>query len=296
MQKMKKLAAPALCAVSAAMLSGCGLFRDPPPPPAPKEPLIVKYQSEVDPVHVRDASMHRREEHRGGAALRAEEWSHVLWSKHCEGEKTVVEQRAENERQPETQKANLQRDASIYAAKKKDASVYAAKDASVYAKKDASIYAKKTVEEKALKRPEESAVLHKNGPVTIGGHKMNVSMYDGKTFFWMNPDSKDYWIGSVGTDRITLFRLDDSNTRIASMIETALVGKNLGTVDGKPVLSHSTRITIDCTNSRTITAQSAAHDGYFGRGRVIEGSASDIKSDDAEALKLVMNAACTVQD
>lgn len=296
MQKMKKLAAPALCAVSAAMLSGCGLLRDPPPPPAPEAPLIVKYQSEVDPVHVRDASMHRREENRGGAALRAEEWSHVLWSKHYEGEKVEVKQRAENDRLLEARKEKLRRDASIYAAKKKDASVYAAKDASIYAKKDASVYAKKTVEEKALKRPEESAVLHKNGLVTIGGHKMNVSMFDGKTFFWLNPDSKDYWIGSVGTDRITFFRLDDSSARIASIIETAHAGKNLGTVGGKPVLSRSTRITIDCNDSRTVAAQSAAHDGYFGRGRVMEGYASDIKSDDAESLKLVMNAACAVQD
>ena len=296
MQKMKKLAAPALCAVSAAMLSGCGLFRDPPPPPAPVAPLIVKYQIEVDPVHVRDTSIHRREEHRGGAALRAEEWSHVLWSKHYEGEKTAVKQRADNDRQLDAQKEKQRRDVSIYAAKKKDASVYAVKDVSVYAKKDASVYAKKTVEEKAMKRFEESAVLHKNGLVTIGGHKMNVSMFDGKTFFWMNPDSKDYWIGSVGTDRITFFRLDDSSARIASMIETAHAGKNLGTVDGKPVLSRSTRITIDCTNSRTVASQSAAHDGYFGRGRVIEGYTSDIKPDDAEALKLVMNAACAVQD
>lgn len=296
MQKMKKLAAPALCAVSAAMLSGCGLFRDPPPPAPPEEPLIVKYQSEVDPVHVRDASIHRREEHRGGAALRAEEWSHVLWSKHYEGEKTAVKQRADNDRQLDAQKEKQRRDVSIYETKKKDASMYATKDASIYAKKDASVNAKKTVEEKAMKRFEDSAVLHKNGLVTIGGHKMNVSMFDGKTFFWMNPDSKDYWIGSVGTDRITFFRLDDSSARIASMIETAHAGKNLGTVDGKPVLSRSTRITIDCTNSRTVAAQSAAHDGYFGRGRVIEGYTSDIKPDEAEALKLVMNAACAVQD
>lgn len=296
MQKMKKLAAPALCAVSAAMLSGCGLFRDPPPPPAPVAPLIVKYQIEVDPVHVRDVSIRRQEEHRGGAALRAEEWSHVLWSKHYEGEKVEVKQRAEHDRQLEDRKEKLRQDASIYAAKKKDASVYAVKDVSVYAKKDASVYAKKTVEEKAMKRFEESAVLHKNGLVTIGGHNINVSMFYGKTFFWMNPDSKDYWIGSVGTDRITFFRLDDSSARIASMIETAHAGKNLGTVDGKPVLSRSTRITIDCTNSRTVAAQSAAHDGYFGRGRVIEGYTSDIKPDDAEALKLVMNAACAVQD
>ena len=101
MQKMKKLAAPALCAVSAAMLSGCGLFRDPPPPPAPVAPLIVKYQIEVDPVHVRDVSIRRQEEHRGGAALRAEEWSHVLWSKHYEGEKTAVMHKAKNEAENE---------------------------------------------------------------------------------------------------------------------------------------------------------------------------------------------------
>lgn len=156
MQKMKKIAVPALCAVSAVMLSGCGLFRDPPPPAPTEEPLIVKYQSEVDPVHVRDASIHRREENRGGAALRAEEWSHVLWSKHYEGEKTAVKQRAANERQSEAQKAKLRRDVSIYETKKKDASVYATKDASIYAEKDASVNAKKTVEEKTLKRPEES--------------------------------------------------------------------------------------------------------------------------------------------
>lgn len=104
MQKMKKIAVPALSAVSAVMLSGCGLFRDPPPPAPPEEPLIVKYQNEVDPVHVRDTSIHRREEHRGGAALRAEEWSHVLWSKHYEGEKTAVKQRADNDRQLDAQK------------------------------------------------------------------------------------------------------------------------------------------------------------------------------------------------
>ena len=156
MQKMKKLAAPALCAVSAAMLSGCGLFRDPPPPPAPVAPLIVKYQIEVDPVHVRDVSIRRQEEHRGGAALRAEEWSHVLWSKHYEGEKVEVKQRAEQDRQLDAQKEKQRRDVSIYETKKKDASVYATKDASNYAKKDASVNAKKTVEEKTLKRPEES--------------------------------------------------------------------------------------------------------------------------------------------
>lgn len=296
MQKMKKIAVSALCAVSAVMLSGCGLFRDPPPPAPPEEPLIVKYQSEVDPVHVRDASIHRREENRGGAALRAEEWSHVLWSKHYEGEKTAVKQRADNDRQLDAQKEKRRRDVSIYAEKKKDASIYAGKDASVYAHKDASVYAKKKVEEKTLKRPEKSAVLHRNGLISIGGHKMNVSMFDGKTFFWMNPASKDYWIGSVDTDRITLFRLDDSSARIASMIETAHAGKNLGTAEGKPVLSRTTRITIDCTRTRTVATQSAAHDDYFGQGRVIEGYASDIKSDDAEALKLVMNAACAVQD
>lgn len=124
---------PVVLAASAVMLSGCGLFSDPPAPAAPKKPLIVTHESTVDPIHIRDASVSHIEEHRGGAALRSESWRQVLWGAHYEGV-SRPDREAENRSAPEaaTLKENQVQKRS------KDASVYGA-DASVYAK-DASIY------------------------------------------------------------------------------------------------------------------------------------------------------------
>lgn len=124
---------PAVLAAAAAMLSGCGLFSDPPTPAAPKEPLIVTHESTVDPIHIRDASVSHIEAHRGGAALRSESWRQVLWEAHYEGV-ARPDRVAENRSAPEA--ASIQEKPEQN--RSKDASVYSA-DASVYSK-DASIY------------------------------------------------------------------------------------------------------------------------------------------------------------
>lgn len=259
----------ASCAAAALLLSGCGLFQDPPPPPAPKVPLIVTHAGTIDPVHVRDPSVSHQEENRGGAALRADEWHQVLWAAHYEGESKCGREAIA----PDLQKMKA---ASPKTPSGKDASVYAEQ------KKDASVYAEKSAPA--------------SGTLTIGGHRLAVTMYDGKTFFWQDPKTRTSWIGAVGADRIRLFRLDDADSHIAVLLETANAGHSLGSEGGKPVLSRSIRMKFDCTNASYSTVQGAAYSGYFGKGRLLGGFASDnARSSADETLQRMMAAACAVQ-
>ncbi len=145
MQKRQTPALAAVCVSAAFILSGCGLFKEPPPPQQepPKEPLIVTHESTVDPVHVRDASVSHFDEHRGGAALRAEGWQDVLWSAHYEPRKESGSTGVKNPKDAaaaagaaavgtdgRNDRAAAQKDASIYAKKavqEEDASICAPK-------------------------------------------------------------------------------------------------------------------------------------------------------------------------
>lgn len=126
-----------LAAISlAAILSGYQT----PPAPAPKEPFIVRYESNVDPVHVRDVSAHRHLENRGGAALRAvDPQEDVLWQNHYVGETNPERLKASAsgtdevkvdtispsaEKQTAPSKTD-QRDMSVYSKRGSDASIYA---------------------------------------------------------------------------------------------------------------------------------------------------------------------------
>lgn len=144
MQKRQTPALAAVCVSAAFILSGCGLFKEPPPPQQepPKEPLIVTHESTVDPVHVRDASVSHFDQHRGGAALRAEGWQDVLWSAHYEPRKESGSTGVKNPKDAaaagaaavgtdgRNDRAAAQKDASIYAKKavqEEDASICAPK-------------------------------------------------------------------------------------------------------------------------------------------------------------------------
>lgn len=105
-------------------LTGC---QTPEPAPAPKEPAIVRYESDADPVHVRNVSIHTHRQNRGGAALRAEDVQEdILWQKHYEG--TTNPERLAKITEPQTQKKSTAvGDQSIYrtnAKSGKDMSVY----------------------------------------------------------------------------------------------------------------------------------------------------------------------------
>lgn len=105
-------------------LTGC---QTPEPAPAPKEPAIVRYESDADPVHVRNVSIHTHRQNRGGAALRAEDVQEdILWQKHYEG--TTNPERLAKASGTQTQKTPaVSADQSIYRTNTKfgkDLSVY----------------------------------------------------------------------------------------------------------------------------------------------------------------------------
>lgn len=122
-------------ASAASLMTGCA---EVPPPPAPKDPVLLPYEQTADPVHVRTPSVYATEESRGGAAIRQEADKHVLWAEHAEGETNPTKLKAwQDEMNVKSGKAAQQgKDASVYS-KGKDASIYGAKKG-----KDASIYAK----------------------------------------------------------------------------------------------------------------------------------------------------------
>lgn len=342
MQNHKFQSAATLCVLSAAMLSGCGLLqKEEAPKPAPAEPLVVTHRTTADPAHIRDVTLTMDGENRGGAALRAEGWHHVLYAARGEenqgltgGEASGSDaagtaRNASAERTKEMKDAKaLRRDAAaVEAAKRKfeeqarDASVYAdgnakkkGTDASIYADKkasankvkgaDASIYAKKPKSDaKETGRAPTPVKVHVrseskaravDGECVIGGHRLDVKGYDGKNFFWQDPETNTFWIGVEGDDRVSLFRIDEASMRIATLVETANVGTNLGTVDGKPVLSRTTRITFECGQDHFAMSQGADYDGYFAKGNMIRGytapSATNPASD--ETVRILMESAC----
>ena len=122
-------------AAAASLMTGCA---EVPPPPAPKDPVLLPYEQTADPVHVRTPSVYATEESRGGAAIRQEADKHVLWGEHAEGETNPAKLKAwQDELSGESAEAPRHgKDAAVYS-KGKDASIYGAKKG-----KDASIYAK----------------------------------------------------------------------------------------------------------------------------------------------------------
>lgn len=122
-------------AAAASLMTGCA---EVPPPPAPKDPVLLPYEQTADPVHVRTPSVYATEESRGGAAIRQEADKHVLWGEHAEGKTNPAKLKAwQDEMSGKSGEAAQQgKDASVYS-KGKDASIYGAKK-----DKDASIYAK----------------------------------------------------------------------------------------------------------------------------------------------------------
>lgn len=73
----------AACATTVILLTGCAAET---PTHESKAPLLCPYDSTKDPVHIRTPSMVERPEHRGGAAIRQADTTHVLWNKHDQEE------------------------------------------------------------------------------------------------------------------------------------------------------------------------------------------------------------------
>lgn len=129
--------------VSMVNLAGCST---PPPPPqvAHEMPYLIEYQGNIDPVHIRDHSAAHYDENRGGAALRNEQFRHVLYNRHYEAEdgfQAMLSARKEVESEKAIQKAI---DEAMEVARKEPVSK--SKDRSIYSKKprvsrDRSIYA-----------------------------------------------------------------------------------------------------------------------------------------------------------
>ena len=120
-------------ASASSLMTGCA---EVPPPPTPKDPVLVPYESTVDPVHVRTPSVYETHESRGGAAIRQEADKHVLWSEHYEAETNPAKLKAWQDEIDGNSSEESGQDKSVYSKQGKDASIYSKKG------KDASIYAK----------------------------------------------------------------------------------------------------------------------------------------------------------
>lgn len=132
----------AAIAAASAIMTGCA---EVPPPPAPKDPVMIPYEMTADPVHVRTPSMYDTHESRGGAAIRQEGEKHVLWGEHYEAETNPAklkawqdEMKSDDALATEAIEKNAAKEKAANAAKNngktKPADTRKGKDASIYAK------------------------------------------------------------------------------------------------------------------------------------------------------------------
>ena len=144
---MKKSLTALAATCTALTLAGCST----PPAILAPDPVIIEHEKTLDRVHNRDASMEFYGESRGGAAVRQDMATHVLWNEHYVADAKADRLAAVAKAEEEARQAALLK-AKQDAEKKKALSAKGSKastDKSIYAKKDRSIYKDRSVYSKA---------------------------------------------------------------------------------------------------------------------------------------------------